>query len=111
MPPGHRRTPPAQPPSPLRTPRCARGALSHRENDYARAARASLAFAAPRRPGAAVLLCAGPMPPRQPSVESLRILLVGGIDPYLTTGARFAAFRELGIATEGVDIRPYLERG
>ncbi len=51
------------------------------------------------------------MPPRQPSVESLRILLVGGIDPYLTTGARFAAFRELGIATEGLDIRQYVERG
>jgi len=37
-----------------------------------------------------------------------RVLLAGELDPLLTTGARFAAFRELGIEIEGVDARPFL---
>jgi hypothetical protein len=48
------------------------------------------------------------MSARDSSVESLRILMVGGLDPYLTTGARFAAFRELGVATEGLDANRFL---
>lgn len=51
------------------------------------------------------------MLPPSLSLDSLRILFVGAIDPYLTTGARLAAFRELGIEAEAVDIRGYLERG
>ena len=38
----------------------------------------------------------------------LRILMVGELDPLLTTGARFAAFRELGVEVEGVDSRRHL---
>jgi hypothetical protein len=38
----------------------------------------------------------------------LRVLMVGELEPLLTTGARFAAFRELGVAVEGVDSRSFL---
>jgi hypothetical protein len=34
--------------------------------------------------------------------------MVGELDPLLTTGARFAAFRELGVEVEGVDSRRHL---
>src|SRR5436309_1185496 len=40
----------------------------------------------------------------------LRLLLMGNLDPFLTTGARLAAFRELGIEAEGLDLRPFSDR-
>jgi hypothetical protein len=43
-----------------------------------------------------------------PGGPALRILMVGALDPLLTTGARFAAFRELGVEVEGVDSRRFL---
>ena len=43
-----------------------------------------------------------------PGYPALRVLMVGEIEPLLTTGARFAAFRELGVEVEGVDSRPFL---
>jgi hypothetical protein len=43
-----------------------------------------------------------------PGSPALRVLLVGELDPLLTTGARYAAFRELGVEVEGVDTRPFL---
>jgi hypothetical protein len=38
----------------------------------------------------------------------LRIFMTGNLDPRLTTGARFAAFRELGIEVDGLDERRFL---
>jgi hypothetical protein len=43
--------------------------------------------------------------------SALRVLLVGELAPLLTTGARFAALRELGVEVEGVDSRPFLSAG
>jgi spore maturation protein CgeB len=43
-----------------------------------------------------------------PAASALRILMVGELDALLTTGARLAAFRELGVAVEGVDSRAFL---
>jgi hypothetical protein len=43
-----------------------------------------------------------------PGASALRILMVGELAPLLTTGARFAAFRELGVEVEGVDLRRFL---
>jgi len=42
-----------------------------------------------------------------PGASALRILMVGSLEPLLTTGARVAAFRELGVELEGVDSRPF----
>src|SRR5215471_9662084 len=42
------------------------------------------------------------------SRPALRVLFTGALEPFLTTGARFAAFRELGVETIGVDSRPFL---
>ena len=39
---------------------------------------------------------------------ALRVMMAGELEPLLTTGARFAAFRELGVEVEGVDSRRYL---
>jgi spore maturation protein CgeB len=38
----------------------------------------------------------------------MRVLFVGPIQPYLTTAARLDAMRELGLAVEALDQRPYV---
>src|SRR5262245_14651916 len=40
-----------------------------------------------------------------------RVLFTGALEPLLTTGARFAALRELGVETVGIDSRGFLETG
>jgi hypothetical protein len=47
----------------------------------------------------------------RPPATGIRLLLMGNLDPYLTTGARLAGFRELGVEAEGLDLRPFVERG
>jgi hypothetical protein len=45
---------------------------------------------------------------RDAHAAALRILIVGELEAFLTTGARLAAFRELGVEIEGVDSRAFL---
>jgi len=48
------------------------------------------------------------MKPGSSGAPQLRVLMVGEIDPLLTTGARHAAFRELGVEVAGVDSLAFL---